>query len=316
MAPEQALGLQGTDHKVDIWSLTLVLYELVAGRVPFPGQSFEEVLRPIVQDPPPPIPGIDPQLWQILQRGLQKSPADRYPSMHALGASLALWLEGRGLIEDISGVSLGQWLGVESVLKDARASRPPPAGRARRRMHLAYAASLLSGASMAWFLLLAGIGDARSLLRASNAPEPASTARAPMPEPPPADPAVATRRQPGLAVANPGPELTPSEGPQLRASGAVARVGEEAARRSARPHPVAALPRIQPVLPVTLRNGAGGDRPESTSSGEQSAEPAPTQEQQRQRGDDPEPTQPTPNGVETPPETGTTPRADDNPYYD
>jgi len=77
MSPEQARGDQ-TDHRTDIYSLGVVLYEMLAGRVPFEADSQLSVIYMHINNPPPPIPGIPEKIQAILDRALAKDPNDRY----------------------------------------------------------------------------------------------------------------------------------------------------------------------------------------------------------------------------------------------
>lgn len=76
MSPEQASG-RGLDQRTDIFSLGVVLYELLAGQRPFRGRSSVETLHAIINDPPPPL-AQPPELQDLLDKALAKDPNDRY----------------------------------------------------------------------------------------------------------------------------------------------------------------------------------------------------------------------------------------------
>lgn len=77
MSPEQASG-GVLDRRSDIFSLGLVLYEMLAGRRAFNGGSTLEVLVEILRDEPPPIADAPPDLEATIRRCLQKKPEDRF----------------------------------------------------------------------------------------------------------------------------------------------------------------------------------------------------------------------------------------------
>ena len=114
MSPEQARGDEDVDERSDIWSLCVVLYEMISGDEPFRHTNYNALMQAILHQEPRSTVALgagDAQLWQIIARGLAKDHAARWESMTDLGAALATWLYEHGIKEDLCGNSVrALWL--------------------------------------------------------------------------------------------------------------------------------------------------------------------------------------------------------------
>ncbi|HEY4346370.1 MAG TPA: protein kinase [Gaiellaceae bacterium] len=129
ISPEQAQGAR-VDEQTDVYSLGIVVYELLTGEVPFQGDNFVAVAMQHINAPPPPIslkrPEVPRRLEQAVDRALAKHPEDRFPSMNAFCAELEASLAEVRANED-TGMT-----GVLPVVKPQRGRRAPRAPRRRR----------------------------------------------------------------------------------------------------------------------------------------------------------------------------------------
>lgn len=91
MSPEQIKG-DKIDHRTDIWSLGITLYDLLTGRLPFSGDYDAALLYAIVNEAHTPITQINktlpPEVEQVIGKALQKNVEDRYPTMQEMIADL------------------------------------------------------------------------------------------------------------------------------------------------------------------------------------------------------------------------------------
>jgi hypothetical protein len=99
MSPEQAKGSKEIDFKSDLWSLAVVAYRCLTGRLPFDGENLPDILLKIVHGPLPTLSGVDPALPRTVEawwRGaVNRDPARRPPSALALAQGLSQALLGK-----------------------------------------------------------------------------------------------------------------------------------------------------------------------------------------------------------------------------
>ncbi|HEX2179782.1 MAG TPA: protein kinase [Actinomycetota bacterium] len=92
LAPERIAG-ESASECTDIYSVGVMLYELVAGRRPFQADTPLGLIRAIQDDPVPPLdaqrPGIDPRFSAVVARAMARDPAERYSSAAEMEADLA-----------------------------------------------------------------------------------------------------------------------------------------------------------------------------------------------------------------------------------
>jgi eukaryotic-like serine/threonine-protein kinase len=162
LAPEQASG-KGVSPATDVYSLGVVLFELLAGDVPFTGENFVAVALRHVNEPPPDLrqrrPDVSPRLEAAIERALAKDPARRFPSMAAFAKELKACLAE--IDEESPPPPPQDDAALTLVTPPVRAPARPPArrpARRRRRAALLYVllAVVVAGAAFAAVFVLGG----------------------------------------------------------------------------------------------------------------------------------------------------------------
>ncbi|MFO8074161.1 MAG: protein kinase [Polyangia bacterium] len=218
MSPEIARGGRRFDHRVDLWAVGVMLYEMVSGQRPFEGEGYNEILASILMEDARPLrevaPSVPPRLTEIVDRALRKDPDERYSSAGEMLADLLPLHDDRSAPELTSSAAVAirsQASTPFGFVTPTRGSTPVPAAResqptgplwlldsavpgpsrpARRRLWIAaaiaasIAVALLSGAGLA-FLLTGEEPSADFAARTATAAAPST----PDPEPEPALPA-------------------------------------------------------------------------------------------------------------------------------
>jgi len=141
MSPEQARG-QTANARSDIWSLGVVIYEMIRGIPPFSGETPSDCIASILTTEPAPLSGVLPEvplkLESILQKALRKNRDERYPTIKEMLADL------RNLKEETGS---GRLAADQSACRISSSSKIK---RHKRGVLLTLAAAVLAAAAFAY----------------------------------------------------------------------------------------------------------------------------------------------------------------------
>jgi serine/threonine-protein kinase len=240
MSPEQAAGKKTLDHRVDIYALAVIFFEMITGRVPFVGDTFMGILTQHMFEDPPRLHDVNPHVEvpdavaAFIYRGLAKDPDERFRSCEEMAAALEHALAGR-----TKGLATFPGYGASvpatrrsprTVAADTPDDLPtPPARRSRAGLVLGavvVVASALAGGGAVWYFGSQGAAhdrDRASVVPAERPPEPRhadraapvfdSTAERTRSSPEPAS--LESAEEDTLALPEPAPEPAVDAGPAM-----------------------------------------------------------------------------------------------------
>jgi eukaryotic-like serine/threonine-protein kinase len=196
MSPEQMKSTKDVDPRTDVWSLGVILYELLGGRTPFHAETLGELLAAVLTEPTPPLagarPGLPPALCALVDRCLQKDRALRCQSVAEIARGLAPFCPPRVMpIVDRVSLILGEGAAPlhsgqpisphahTAAAPNARAGAPAQTGGAWGGTH-GVVAPPRRGSAGVWAVAVAGIlllgaGAAGAIALKSRSKAPAET---------------------------------------------------------------------------------------------------------------------------------------------
>ncbi len=266
MSPEQAMSARKVRAPGDVWSVGVMLYELLSGTHPFSGETPNAIMANAIKEPLPPLasaaPHVPAELARLIERSLEKKPEDRPQDAGQMLEELRALLARVALDDTVPSAPVAppKWTGEEEDEDDSYPLAPAqsveiaiaqptyvpaasaPARRSSRAVPIAIAAALLLvvgvGASAGVYLMMAAEPPEMAVTELDRPSEPAPVAPE-LVEPEPAQ-AAPSEPAPEAAVepSAPAPPEPPSAPSQHAAPAAQARPAVRAPRPSAEVEPV------------------------------------------------------------------------------
>lgn len=146
-SPEQARGGQ-TEEKSDLYSLGVVLFEMLTGRVPFSGDSPVSIAVKHLQEPFPNPREINPEIPEavsrIIKKAVEKDPENRYRSAREMSDDLSSWLLGRDVKSTVDPAP---------IITKARTENPPVKSRTKKGMKPWQWIAVITGILLLFFII-------------------------------------------------------------------------------------------------------------------------------------------------------------------
>src|SRR5262249_27833694 len=102
MSPEQARGSSDVDVRSDVFTMGILLYEMVSGKNPFASGSYHSVVAAILEREPEPLMTIPLPLWDVIVKALKKRPEERYQSAQELAQALRETAGARRVVTEVT----------------------------------------------------------------------------------------------------------------------------------------------------------------------------------------------------------------------
>jgi eukaryotic-like serine/threonine-protein kinase len=127
MSPEQLRSSKNVDRRADLWSMGVILYEMLGGEAPFQADTLPEVCARIMAEPPPPLAMGSKGIGAVVMRCLEKDPSNRFADAGALAAALAPMgsADSRAIAERISRVVRSSGASLPEIRTDASGPLAP-----------------------------------------------------------------------------------------------------------------------------------------------------------------------------------------------
>ena len=127
MSPEQLRSSKNVDRRADLWSMGIILYEMLGGTSPFEADTLPEVCARIMAEPPPPLDMGNRGIGAVVMRCLEKDPRNRFPDAGALAMALAPFgtPESRAIADKVARVVRSSGASLPDIKTDASGPLAP-----------------------------------------------------------------------------------------------------------------------------------------------------------------------------------------------